>query len=145
MVLVHAAIGVGEALITGFVLRLLLLVRPDMIHRCTYRENPKVVRWGQNALAGLGVALAIAVFLAPFASQSPDGLEYVGSQLGLTEREPGIVLPVPIPDYQLGSFSLGLATALAGLVGTVAVFVFGLILARIFVGANSKAMTADVP
>jgi cobalt/nickel transport system permease protein len=143
MVLVHAAIGVGEALITGFVLRLLLLARPDMIHKCTYRENPTAVRWGLNALAGLGIALAIVVFLAPFASQSPDGLEYVGSRLGLTEREPGIALPVPIPDYKLGSFSLGLATALAGLVGTVAVFIFGMILARIFAGANAKAMTPD--
>lgn len=145
LVLVHAAIGVGEALITGLVLRLLLLARPDMIHKCTYRQNPKVIRWGQNALAGLGVALAIAVFLAPIANPWPDGLEYVRAQLGLTQRGPAVAIPAPIPEYRLGSFSVGVATALAGVVGTLAVFVLSLSLGRIFTGTKPKALTTDVP
>jgi cobalt/nickel transport system permease protein len=149
LVLVHAAIGVGEAFITGLVLRLLLLARPDMIHRCSYREAPLAVRWGQNALAGLGIALAIAVFLAPFASQYPDGLEYVGSQLGFVpEQAAPPVFHAPIPEYELRTpltVSLGVATALAGAVGTLVVFALGLTLGRIFSAATPKALTTDVP
>ena len=52
------------------------------------------------AAGGLGVALAVAVFLAPFASEYDDGLEWVGGKLGfLKEGTP--VLAAPIPDYQL--------------------------------------------
>jgi cobalt/nickel transport system permease protein len=147
MVLVHAAIGVGESLITGLVLRLLLLARPDMIHECTYRQSSISSRWGQNALAGLGVALAVAVFIAPFACQWPDGLEYVGDQLGIAPREVGVRIEAPIPDYQLrtlGSISLGLATAFAGVVGTLVVFALGLTFAKVFGGAKPKGLTSDV-
>ena len=134
MALVHAAIGVGEALITGLVLRFLLLVRPDLIEA----EEPGVPswerRWGQVLAGGLGVALAVAVFLAPFASEVDDGLEWVGGKLGFLKKEEP-VLAAPIPDYKLalpGLRFVPAATAVAGVVGTLVVFGVGFGLARVF-------------
>ena len=88
MALVHAGIGVGEAVITGLVLRFVLLTRPDLIY------EPEAGRRGDPApvgglapgrRGGPGVALAVGVFLAPFASEHPDGLEYVGEQARLPQ------------------------------------------------------------
>jgi hypothetical protein len=72
------------------------------------------------------------VFLAPFASEYADGLEWVGGRLGFLREGPPS-LPVPIPDYRLTIprvDSPRAATAVAGVVGTLAVFGVGLALAR---------------
>ena len=146
MALVHAAIGIGEALITGLVLRFLLLVRPDLIEDDDPKGSSSTRRWGQVAVGGLGVALAVAVFLAPFASEYDDGLEWVGGKLGfLKEEKP--VLAAPIPDYQLslpGLSYVPVATALAGAVGTLIVFGAGFGLARVFSRKTTTVTGADV-
>ena len=71
-------------------------------------------------LAGLLIALSLAIFLAPFASPWPDGLERVAEDKGfvaLAEIRP--VISSPIPDYAWpGIRNERLATAIAGLVGT---------------------------
>ena len=85
-------------------------------------------RWGQTVLGGLGIALAVAVFLSPFAYDQPDGLEFVGEKLGFLQEDASAQLhpfPAPIPDYELklpGMEHVKLATAAAGLVGTLVVF-----------------------
>jgi cobalt/nickel transport protein len=88
-------------------------------------------------IVGLTLAIFLAVFLSPFASAWPDGLEKVAEQLGfihLSEGKP--VLTSPIPDYLIpGLKSEAIATALAGLFGTLItfglVYLFGkVILAR---------------
>jgi cobalt/nickel transport system permease protein len=141
MALVHSAIGIGEALITGLVLRFLLVVRPDLIE-----EGPPGAsapgRWGQVAVGGLGIALAIAVFLAPFASEFDDGLEWVGGKLEFL-REETPVLAAPIPDYQFalpGLRFVPAATALAGVVGTLVVFAAGFGLARVLARSPATAL-----
>jgi cobalt/nickel transport system permease protein len=149
MALVHSAIGLGEALITGLVLRFVLLTRPDLVYQPEMLEpagdgaagegagEGRARHLGRSALAGLAIALAVCVFLAPFASEHPDGLEWVGARLGFLNEEaasPALV-PAPIPDYQLplfGSNHVKAATAVAGLVGTLVVFGVGLGLARVF-------------
>jgi cobalt/nickel transport system permease protein len=148
MALVHAAIGVGEAIITGLVVRFLLLRRPDLLDLAD-EETANLAggnRWMQTIVAGLGVSMAVAVFLAPFASEQPDGLEFVGEKLGfLTETAPVSPLPAPMPDYQLPLPSLEhvkLATAVAGLVGTVVVFGVGWGLARVLPHSRSQAQGA---
>lgn len=137
MTLVHAAIGLGEAVITGMVVRFLLLVRPDLFDEGAGIEPASAAtRWGGSALAGLAIALAVAIFLAPMASERPDGLEYVGSkQVGFLPPE-GSAVPepfrAPIADYRmpwLSARSKSLATAAAGVVGTLVVFAVGLVLA----------------
>jgi hypothetical protein len=73
--------------------------------------------------------------LAPFASEKPDGLEFVGEKLGLgAESSTTPLVQAPIPDYQLplpGLEHVKLATALAGLVGTLVVFAAGWSMARV--------------
>ena len=86
MALVHAGIGLGEALITGAVLRFVLLMRPDLIEQTGAADSSLAGRWGQVVLGGLAIAIAVAVFLAPFASEHADGLEWVGGKLGFPER-----------------------------------------------------------
>src|SRR5207248_1873160 len=128
MALVHAAIGLGEAVITGIVVRFVLLRRPDLLEPDdpTAGGPSAAARWVHTTIAGLGISLAVAVFLAPFASEFPDGLEYVGGRLGfLAATSPPAAIPSPLADYRLelpGLNHVKLATALAGLVGTLVVF-----------------------
>ena len=128
MALVHAAIGLGEAVITGLVVRFVLLRRPDLLEPDDATRPSSAGRnpWVQITIAGLGIALAVAVFLAPFASELPDGLEYVGGRFGfLAEPSPPAVVPAPLADYRLelpGLDHVKLATALAGVIGTLVVF-----------------------
>jgi cobalt/nickel transport system permease protein len=146
MALVHVGIGLGEAIITGLVLRFVLLTRPDLVYHPDPVEVPRAARWGQPAIAGLAIALAVAVFLAPFASEHPDGLEYVGQKLRFLRGEVKAVLPAPIPDYQLPVFGrsrVQAATAVAGLVGTLVVFLASTALARAFSGRDEKAPLSD--
>ncbi len=136
MTLVHAAIGLGEALITGLVLQPILLVRPDFVHdvESDMGAGSKPVRLGQLVVSGLVVSLAVASFLAPWASESPDGFEYVAGKLQVASgQEQDPALASPMPDYQMpGLPNLKVATAAAGAVGTLIVFGFGLMLARSF-------------
>ena len=78
------------------------------------------------ALFGLLVALSLAVFISPFASPWPDGLERVAEDEGfieLAQTQP--VISSPVPDYTWpGIRDERLATSIAGLVGTL--FVCGL-------------------
>lgn len=146
MSLVHAAVGVGEALITGLVLRFLLLTRPDLIHDPEAVPPSRAIRWGQVAAAGLVVALAVAVVLGPLALlwDRPDGLEFVMERLGLGEGG-NSPLPAPIPDYQMpGLQQVQAATAAAGLIGTLVVFVIGLALARAFARGVPEGVRPDV-
>jgi cobalt/nickel transport system permease protein len=137
MALVHAAIGLGEAIITGMVVRFLLIRRPELLQ--PWDELAAGTggggRWVQTIVAGIGISLAVAIFLAPFASEQPDGLEFVGRKLGfLAEASSPSLLRAPIPDYQLplpGLEHVKLATALAGLVGTLVVFAAGWGMARV--------------
>ena len=133
MVLVHAAIGVGEAVITGLVVRYVLSVRPDLIYLPDAAPVAKPIRWSQTGVAGLGIALAVAIFLAPFASEHPDGLEAVGGWfkfIDVSKEVQPAVTPL-IPDYQRPGLTRwkGIATAAAGCVGTLVVFGLGMILA----------------
>ncbi len=90
----------------------------------------------KQIVIGLLLAVAIAVFLSPFASPSPDGLERVAEDKGFLHLAEGVeLIKAWMPDYVFpGIASEALATSLAGLVGTLLVFGVlsgvGLILAR---------------
>ncbi len=76
-------------------------------------------------ILALAVAVLLGVALAPFASSSPDGLEKVAADRGFLEA--GRLAPVqesaPVPGYAFpGVEDPRLATALAGLAGTLVVF-----------------------
>jgi cobalt/nickel transport system permease protein len=144
MLLVHAAIGLGEAAITGLVLSTVLAVRPDLVASPDAGEaGPSLLRQRLQVLvAGLGIAVAVCLFLAPLASANPDGLEFVGAKLDFLpgESSPPMVA-APIPDYEMPGLTLGLATAAAGVVGTIVVF--GLAFGIAWAHGRSIARMAD--
>lgn len=84
----------------------------------------------KEILVGLLIALAIGVFLSPFASSFPDGLEKTAEDLNFLDKGEGKeVITAPIPDYAVpGINNEALATAGAGFLGTIIVFgaVYGL-------------------
>ncbi len=146
MAMVHSLIGIGEALITGIVVRYVLLRRPDLLDPET-GPSTGAGRWGRTMLGGLAVALAVAIFLAPFASEFPDGLEFVGERLGFLPAESAApALPSPMADYELklpGIEQARVATAMAGVVGTLAVFGLALGMARVLPRAKRERTTLD--
>jgi cobalt/nickel transport protein len=79
-------------------------------------------------LGGLGLALMIAVFLSPFASTNPDGLDRVSEDLKFDTKEsqnkPAHKLPfyTMFDEYALRGVPEQLATPLAGLAGTLLTF-----------------------
>jgi cobalt/nickel transport system permease protein len=159
MMLIHAAIGLVEAVITGVILRSILAVRSDLIPGAV-ESRPEPAQVSRFALAGLGVAVAVALFLAPFAYDAPDGLETVRERLGLPEAgvaaEATPKAPMsdarpqrtaPMAEYTLplpGITSIRAATAAAGVVGTLVVCALAALLARA-VARPSSAIHVLVP
>ncbi|MBL7068331.1 MAG: PDGLE domain-containing protein [Candidatus Omnitrophica bacterium] len=77
----------------------------------------------QDIIIGLGIAFILAIFISPFASPFLDGLEKVAEQKGFLEKGEEAVLSSPIPDYIWpGVKNEGVATAIAGVAGTVVTF-----------------------
>ncbi len=151
MALVHSLIGIGEALITGIVVRFVLLRRPDLLEPeggFTLKPGGKG-SWALTIVAGLGIALGVAVFLAPFACESPDGLEYVGQNLRFLPDEENTTAPAlrsPMADYELkipGLDHARVATALAGVVGTLVVFGLSWGMARVLPRPKREGATLD--
>lgn len=72
---------------------------------------------------GLLIAVSLVVFIAPFASKSPDGLERVASDKGFIEKGETAVLNPPLSDYFFPYIKdRRLSTALSGVVGVVIAF-----------------------
>lgn len=77
---------------------------------------------------GLGTALLIAIFLSPFASSDPDGLDRAAQDLGFdqTAAESPISHDLPFysvfDEYAVRGVPEAIATPLAGLAGTLAAF-----------------------
>ena len=79
----------------------------------------------------LALAVGLAVIASPYASSSPDGLEKVAETNGfLADGRPhSLQESSPVPDYAFpGVDDARLATALAGLVGTLLVAAAGMAL-----------------
>ena len=79
-------------------------------------------------LTGLGISLLIAIFLSPFASKNPDGLDRVSEDLKFGEKElkekPAQKLPfyAIFDEYAVRGVPEQIATPLAGLAGTLVTF-----------------------
>lgn len=136
MTWVHMLIGLGEAAITTLVVFAIGEVQPSWLLRDAVAEEGS---GGRFALAmGLILALGLAAFVSPFACGWPDGLAWVADRAGFGDRASGPTLVAsPLPDYRFpGASSTGVATALAGVVGTILVFALALLLARVLVPAG---------
>jgi len=74
---------------------------------------------------GLGVSLLLALFLSPFASSSPDGLEKAAETKGFSEKGEGwkVWKYAPFSEYTIPWIkNEKVSTALSGLIGTLAIF-----------------------
>jgi cobalt/nickel transport system permease protein len=131
---IHMLIGVGEALITVGALAFLFAARRDLV-----TQSPQGATKGGAVVwvFGLAIALSLAI-LSPLASPHPDGLEWVAEQNGFLDVAQGPLYEI-IPDYVFpGIANEALATIVAGIIGTLLVFVvaFGVAYLR----KNQKAV-----
>ena len=149
MTTIHSAIGLGEALITGIVVSFVLQQRPDLI--ASDANPPRRTISVRLLVAGTVAALAIAAFLAPFASVHPDGLESVAQQTefaGLATSGP----PSVMPDYEFPALQPNwqslpgwqvLSVSLAGILGTLSVLVLSLVLGRTLSSPDAKEASIE--
>jgi cobalt/nickel transport system permease protein len=118
---IHALIGIGEGLITAGALAFILAARRDLLESGQSQPVRGGLVWALGLLMALGLAIA-----SPLASSHPDGLEWVAQQNGFLEAARGPLYHL-IPDYVFPGITNGaLATILAGLVGTLIVFLAAL-------------------
>jgi cobalt/nickel transport system permease protein len=91
MVGVHTLIGIGEGVITGVTIAAVLAARPDLVRGARdLTASPPADRRSSVrgfVLAGLAVSLFVAVGIAQFAVDDPDGLERVAEDTGFAEAE----------------------------------------------------------
>lgn len=99
-------------------------------------------------IAGLGAALLIAVFLSPFASKDPDGLDRVSQDYKFEEKAqdtPAKQLPfhAVFDEYAARGVPEPIATPIAGLVGTLVTFGFAWGIGKVVVRHSHDADSDD--
>jgi len=87
----------------------------------------------KDIILGLVLAFILALFLSPFASQMPDGLEKVAEDKGFIEKaQTKPLFHAPFADYLWpGLENEKISISLAGVAGTCIVFIFGYCLASL--------------
>jgi cobalt/nickel transport system permease protein len=137
MIGAHALIGIGEGLITSLVLIAIARTRPDLIE---LNQLPtRGSRW-EFAVYGGVVALGLAIFVSPYACSWPDGLDAAAEKLGFQVHAKALIHSW-IPDYKMpGISSEGLATALAGALGTLLMFGLACVAGRLLVRKEGVAL-----
>ena len=131
MTSVHAIIGVGEGLITALVLTAVNAARPELLRNQSHEGNSRTYK--TFALYGLLVTLGLIIFVAPFASPLPDGLEKVSKVLGFeykAAKQP--LVSMPFAAYRFpGISTVAMSTVAAGIAGMIIVFICSVILAYV--------------
>lgn len=131
---VHALIGIGEGAITALVLGALQRVRPDLLvpwSANTIDDAPALERGRAGLRTWALVAIGLLLALAPFASELPDGLEYVAARLGFAGQAIAAAT-APMPDYEAPFVTTpALATIVAGVVGALGVLALLWLLLRV--------------
>lgn len=126
MVGIHAIIGIGEGAITIAALELVGKVNREAVYAMQVERGgvKKKTVW-----IWLAASMAVAVFLAPFASKFPDGLEKVAEKLGFLNKGTSH-LKSPLPDYQIPGLAGGISTAVAGVTGVIIAFTLAYIVVK---------------
>jgi cobalt/nickel transport system permease protein len=127
---IHMVIALGEAVISTLVVAAVAKARPELL--ALGRDTPARSRYAELTAYGLLVSLGLVVFVAPFASGWPDGLEKVSAMLGFEHKAAAApILAAPWPNYTIpGIGSAVPSTIVAGAIGTVVAFVVAYVLAR---------------
>ncbi len=130
MVGVHTLIGVGEALITVGMVASVLAIRPDLVRgadgldRSAGRARMPRARF---VVVGLVASLIVAVGVAQFAGDAPDGLERVAEDLGFDDVAQDHAFSGSLfADYATaGVASEPVSLAIAGTAGTLVTLALG--------------------
>lgn len=130
MVGIHMLIGVGEGVITAAALSFIMRSRPQL-----FGAQP-AGHGGRWLLAGIGIVLLV-LLLSPYASTSPDGLEWVAQQQAFLDT--AVSAPYELlPDYTIPGWERAdLSTVIAGLLGALAVTAVVIVVGRAL--ARNKA------
>ena len=140
MISVHALIGIGEGLITSLVILAIARTRPDLLE-AEYATATRGTGWEFLAF-GLVIALGLAIFVSPYACSWPDGLDKVAEKFGFAGHA-ATLIKTWIPDYKMpGVSSEGIATAIAGGLGTLVMFGLACGIGRLLV--REKTKTDDI-
>ncbi len=119
MITSHFLIGIGEGIITAFILSLILKVRPDLVF-ISKNEN---IRKKSVSIIGILLSLSLGlILLAPFASSSPDGLETIAQEFNLKNGENVTIF---LEDYSIPFISNSfISIILSGIVGVSILIIF---------------------
>lgn len=123
----HVVVGAGEAIIGALVLGALQRVRPELLTVDARGDRLPPLALG---VFGLSVALALALFVTPFACSWPDGLEQAFRRIGVVPSSARVELAAPLRDYSVPGLSGALSTSAAALLGTLLVFAVCVVLGR---------------
>jgi cobalt/nickel transport system permease protein len=127
---IHALIGVGEAIIACLVIAAIRKIRPELLAANSGQLPARTVT--TVIVYGIVIALGLVLFVSPFASVWPDGLETVAAKFGfdrLALAQP--LVPSFILDYKFpGLDSATVATIAAGIAGVVVVLLLVFYLSR---------------
>jgi len=139
---VHMLVGLGEAAITALVVAAVAGVRPELVRDADAARGP---RYGALAAYGLLISVGLVLFVAPFASGLPDGLESFLAALGFEARAAAPpLLSSPLPGYTVPGLGRAVpATLLAGAIGTVVAFGLAYLLARLLTPRGGAAGLRD--
>jgi len=136
MVSVHMLIGIGEGLITSLVILAIARTRPDLLD-LEHQSNARNLGF-EFMLFGLVITLGLALFVSPYACSWPDGLDKVAEKFGFDGRA-AVTVKTFFPDYKIpGISSEGIATALAGALGTALMFGIACLIGRVLVKSEPK-------
>jgi cobalt/nickel transport system permease protein len=127
---IHMIIGIGEGVISALVVSAVLRTRPELVTGTPDSlQSPSRRLWLVYALL---CTAGLVLFVSPFASTWPDGLDSVARSLGFDHREVTTLSSAPLAGYRIPGFASPVAaTAAAGLVGTAVVFGLSLLFARV--------------
>lgn len=85
-------------------------------------------------IIGLLVSIVLALFISPFSSSAPDGLEKVAKELGFAElaEEDGVTAwNSPLAGYEAPGIKINFfKSGVAGLIGTVILFLIAFLFAK---------------
>lgn len=116
MLPVHAAIGLGEALVTGVVVAAVAALAPGLVALDTRPRTPAALRRGALTLGLASVVTAGG--LSALAVGTPDGLEWAAQRVGFDDTFGAALVETPLADY---GATTGVPGGAAGLAGVVAV------------------------
>jgi len=140
---IHMLIAIGEAVITTLVVAAVVRARPELLASRPPTSAPS--RYTELTAYGLLVSLGLAVFVAPFASGWPDGLEKVAAALGFEHKAAAMpILAAPLSNYAIPGFPSAVSsTIVAGGVGILVAFVLAYVLARALTPRGDAAPGRD--